>query len=176
MQAGARHVHQGALRLVVAALVAAVPVRLHAQSAAADTEHAAVLAVAQRALDAIGTRDTAAARATMLPTAQLHAIPGAGAGSGAPLAPRRSTVDEFVASLGAGTQKFLERIWKPTVLVHGTIAHVWAPYDFHVDGKFSHCGVDSFMLGRVAEEWKIIELAYTVERTGCAPSPLGEPK
>ena len=52
---------------------------------------------------------------------------------------------------------------------------VWAPYDFHVNGAFSHCGVDVFSLVRTAEGWRIAAVAYTVEREGCAPSPLGPP-
>ena len=57
--------------------------------------------------------------------------------------------------------------------MHGPIASVWTPYDFWVDGKFSHCGIDIFDLVKTAEGWKISGLTYTVERTGCAPSPLG---
>jgi len=50
---------------------------------------------------------------------------------------------------------------------------VWTPYDFWVDGKFSHCGIDIFDLVKTAEGWKISGATYTVERTGCAASPLG---
>jgi hypothetical protein len=64
-------------------------------------------------------------------------------------------------------------MWNPEVRVHGPIASVWTAYDFWVDGKFSHCGVDVFDLVKTAEGWKISGGAYTVERTGCAPSPLG---
>jgi hypothetical protein len=50
---------------------------------------------------------------------------------------------------------------------------VHAPYDFHIDGKFSHCGTDVFTLVRAKGEWRIVSIVYTVQRTGCAPSPLG---
>jgi hypothetical protein len=37
---------------------------------------------------------------------------------------------------------YRERYWSPTVLVRGSIAVVWAPYEFWIDGRTSHCGVD----------------------------------
>ena len=54
-----------------------------------------------------------------------------------------------------------ERIWNPEVRVNGLIATVWAPYDFWIDGKFSHCGVDQFDLIKTEEGWKIAGGVYT---------------
>ena len=56
--------------------------------------------------------------------------------------------------------------------VHGLIATVWAPYDFWIDGKLSHCGIDAFDLIKTEDGWKIAGGVYTVE-SNCAPSPLG---
>ncbi len=86
---------------------------------------------------------------------------------------RASAVEDYLKSLGGRKQDNRERIWSPEVRVHGPIASVWTPYDFWVDGKFSHCGIDIFDLVKTAEGWKISALTYTVERAGCAPSPLG---
>jgi hypothetical protein len=36
--------------------------------------------------------------------------------------------------------------------------------------------VDAFDLVKTPEGWKIAGGVYTVERTGCPPSPLGPPK
>ena len=65
-----------------------------------------------------------------------------------------------------------ERIWNAEVRVNGLIATVTAPYDFWIDGKFSHCGVDSFDFIKTGDGWKIAGGVYTVEQK-CAPSPLG---
>jgi hypothetical protein len=67
----------------------------------------------------------------------------------------------------------LERMWDARVLIHGRIAVLWTPYDFHRDGKFSHCGVDAFSLVKTDDGWKIAGFIYTVEPEGCRPSPLG---
>ena len=92
--------------------------------------------------------------------------------NGQPLTRAASTQD-CLDSLAKGQQAYRERMWNPEVRVHGPIASVWTPYDFWVNGKFSHCGVDAFDLVNTSEGWKISGGIYTVERTGCAPSPLG---
>ena len=60
----------------------------------------------------------------------------------------------------------------PEVRLHGTVATVWTPYDFWIDGKFSHCGIDAFDLVKTASGWKIAGVVFTVEPK-CEPSPLG---
>lgn len=135
-------------------------------------EHRDVVESIERLFTAMARRDTVAARAVMAPGSRLYSII-----VGSPSAALRQQSDsEFLASLAVGTERLLERIWTPTVLVRGPVASVWAPYDFHVNGAFSHCGVDSFTLVRVGGDWKVTGITYTVERSGCAPSPLGPPK
>ncbi|MEX0964433.1 MAG: hypothetical protein WDZ52_10400 [Pseudohongiellaceae bacterium] len=80
---------------------------------------------------------------------------------------------EFIQALSNKDAKRLERYWNPTLLIREGIAVFWAPYDFHIDGIFSHCGIDSFQLFRSAGVWKIGSSSYTVERQNCEPSPLG---
>lgn len=70
--------------------------------------------------------------------------------------------------------KFTERIWDPLILVDEQIAAVWASYDFHVDGEFSHCGIDLFNLLYDEGKWKIANSSWTVIKDGCEPSPLGD--
>ncbi|MFC1562111.1 nuclear transport factor 2 family protein [candidate division KSB1 bacterium] len=80
---------------------------------------------------------------------------------------------EFIENITGSQEKLLERMWDPQVFIHGRIAMVWAPYDFHRNGEFSHCGVDLFSLFKTDDGWKITSTAYTVETAGCAESPLG---
>lgn len=61
-----------------------------------------------------------------------------------------------------------ERIWDPTVLVHETMAVVWAPYDIYADGTLIHCGVDMFELFKIDGQWMINNTSYTAEPEGCA--------
>ena len=88
---------------------------------------------------------------------------------------RRRSTRESLERMKTSTSRNKERYWNPTILVHRDIAHFWAPYSFDVDGKRSHCGVDSFSLARVDGQWILTNNAWTVEPPErCAE--LGEPK
>ena len=131
-----------------------------------------VIGVVQDLLRAISTRDSALARRLVLPGAQLASIPDP---AGPTNAGRTQTDSQFVAMLGGTKQRLLERMWNPTVFLQGSLAVVRTPYDFHIDGAFSHCGVDVFTLVRSKSEWRVTHVVYTVQRQNCAPSPLGPP-
>lgn len=60
-----------------------------------------------------------------------------------------------------------ERIRFDVVKIDGPLAIVWTPYQFYYKGKFSHCGVDSYQLLRVAGGWKIQYLIDTRRKGGC---------
>ena len=53
----------------------------------------------------------------------------------------------------------------------GSLATVWAAYDFHFGQTFSHCGVDAVQLLRTAQGWRIMSIADTFVREGCVPRP-----
>lgn len=67
----------------------------------------------------------------------------------------------------------VERYWEPTVLIHGRLATVWTPYDFHSDGQFSHCGINNFSLLKTGDGWVITGVVFSIETEDCEPSPLG---
>lgn len=135
-------------------------------------DSAEVVRVSEALMTAISTRDSAAARVVLLPGAILAAAPD----PEAPTAARVQADAAFLTTLATSPVRFLERIWQPTVRITGTVAVVSAPYDFHRDGVFSHCGTDVLTLTKAQGRWRIASVIYTVQRTGCAPSPLGPPK
>ena len=89
--------------------------------------------------------------------------------------PIKMELRDFLNAIGSGKVVWKERIWNASVLVHGAIAVVWAPYDFHNNGSFSHCGYDSFSLLKTADGWKITYISDTRETQGCE-NPLGPPQ
>ena len=139
---------------------------------AQDADRTAILVVVQTFLDVVGSRDIEAARRVMLPDGKIVSSRDE---DGKPTH-RMQSHQEFLDSLVKGQGKSLERMWNPEVRIHGSIATVSTPYDFHRDGKFSHCGTDVFNLVKTAEGWRIAGAMWTIQRTGCAPSPLGPPK
>jgi len=159
------------MRACVLLAVALLVFPVAGQGAGPDSEEAAVVAVVQKFFDAMAARDVDAARAVVLPEGRDHSIRE---GAEGPII-RSFTNEDFVARLATGTEKLLERMWEPKVMIHGRIAVLWAPYDFHRNGEFSHCGVDAFTLVRTESGWKISGGVYTVETEDCALSPLGPP-
>ena len=72
---------------------------------------------------------------------------------------------EFVSRQQKGAAD--ERISFETIKIDGPLAIAWTPYKFYYEGKFSHCGVNSFQLVRVDDQWKIQYLIDTRRRQGC---------
>jgi hypothetical protein len=162
------------MRLILAALViACVPATALSQTAAPSADRDAILATVQKFFDTMAAKDAVEARRILMPGGRIFfVVPDE---NNQPTV-RARTFEEYLDRLPGQKQKLLERFWNPDVRIHGFIAVVWAPYDFWTDGKFSHCGVDSFDFVKTPEGWKISGGIYTVERTGCVPSPLGPVK
>ena len=87
----------------------------------------------------------------------------------------RMTVAEYLESMAQRDDQLLERIWDVEVLEHNRLATVWTPYDFWLNGEFSHCGTNSFSLIRDESGWRIAGVVYSIETETCKPSPLGPP-
>jgi hypothetical protein len=68
-----------------------------------------------------------------------------------------------------GNPKYLEKIDErntiESIQLSGPMAVVWCPYEFYLDGKFSHKGVNSITLIKSGREgWKICGLIDTREK------------
>lgn len=62
---------------------------------------------------------------------------------------------------------FEERLNAIAVYANGELGNVLTPYTFFINGKLSHCGVNSFQLLKVDKEWKIINIVDTRKNEGC---------
>ena len=72
---------------------------------------------------------------------------------------------ESISKLPVGAAD--EQVIFDMVKIDAALASVWTPYKFFFNGKFSHCGVNSFQLVRLNNEWKIQYLIDTRRRAGC---------
>jgi hypothetical protein len=70
---------------------------------------------------------------------------------------------EFYKSIASipANMKFEEKILSYNIQIDGTMAHVWAPYEFYLNDKLSHSGVNTFTLFKEKDTWKIIYLIDT---------------
>ncbi|NNM34279.1 MAG: DUF4440 domain-containing protein [Gemmatimonadetes bacterium] len=132
-------------------------------------EVARVEAVAEALLRGISEGNAELLDGVLHPDAYLMAVPDEGTA-------RRQERAEFIRSVGDSGGRYLERMWEPRTEVSGPVATVWTPYDFHIDGQFSHCGIDAFQLIRQDDRWVVLSVVYTMRRgDDCDPSPLGPP-
>ncbi|GMQ82728.1 MAG: hypothetical protein BMS9Abin05_2188 [Rhodothermia bacterium] len=142
------------------------------KTALAQNEETLVLSSVQQFFDGMAAADSVASRALLMEGGQFHSVRQDPDG----LFVRRSTFEEYLSDIASNANAFLERMWDPQVSVNGRLAVVTTPYDFHINGEFTHCGTDVFNLIKTDTGWRISSVMYTVERTGCPPSPLGDPK
>lgn len=82
---------------------------------------------------------------------------------------RNEKFDDFLKSVLSipEDKKFEEKLLDYIIKVDGNMANVWMPYEFWLNGEFSHCGVNSFQLFNDNGRWKIIYIIDTRRKTGC---------
>lgn len=70
---------------------------------------------------------------------------------------------EFYKSIASipSDMKFQEKILSYNIQIDGTMAHAWTPYEFYINDKLSHTGVNAFTLFKEKDSWKIIYLIDT---------------
>lgn len=127
----------------------------------AQTPADSAKAVITSLFTAMKNSDGAALRACFADSAILQTILATGV-------VRTQSVDEFVRQVGSLPKEAAdEQITFEVVKTDEALASVWTPYRFYFNGKFSHCGANSFQLVRLHSIWKIQYLIDTRRRQGC---------
>lgn len=128
------------------------------------SEETELLAVMDAYMRAISTQDFAAMAASQTPEGMSYRVRRRDDGGWDVVARPNSY---WVAPERADSRTYRERYWSPTVLIRGGMAMVWAPYEFRIEGKTSHCGVDAFSFVRLDGTWKVSNSMWTVEPQAC---------
>ncbi|MBK7906071.1 MAG: nuclear transport factor 2 family protein [Gemmatimonadetes bacterium] len=142
---------------------------LSSSASAQSAEHDAAYRVITRLFDAMRARDTAAMRAAFVSNASTQTLTRDSV--------RFETIDGWLTSIGRAPAGLLldERIANPVIHVDGDLASIWVDYWFFAGDRFSHCGVDAFLLARHSGEWRVFGLVDTRRTQGCAPAPTRRP-
>ena len=127
-------------------------------------EKVAVLAAMDRYMTAISAKDYATMIAMNMPNSMTWSARPGKDGKVEPV-PRPNNFWTDPANQNSNAHR--ERYWSPTVLMRGPLAVVWAPYEFWVNGKTSHCGVDVFDFVKVEGKWRVANAMWTVEAAAC---------
>ncbi|WP_345123398.1 nuclear transport factor 2 family protein [Hymenobacter antarcticus] len=144
-------------------LAASAPSPAQAQKPSSDTE--AVKNVITTFFDGMRRGDSTMVRRTLAPAAVFH---GFGGKPGQTPTLEVESINGFLKAVGTPhAQVWDERVEFERVLIDANLASVWAPYEFYLGSKFSHCGYDSFQLVKLADGWKIAHVIDTRRKEKC---------
>jgi len=134
-----------------------------AQKASPETE--AVKQTITSFFDGMRRGDSTLVRRTLAPGAVFH---GLGGKPSQPVALQTESISGFLKAVGTPhPEVWDERVQFERVLIDAYLASVWAPYEFYLGSKFSHCGYDSFQLVKLADGWKIAHIIDTRRKEKC---------
>ncbi len=134
-------------------------------SAFSQQEEAEVEAVIKKMFDGMRNKDPEAIAKAFSKDAIMQTVIAKPEGSEV----GSNSVEDFVKRIAAAPAETQldERILDYQIKVDGTMASAWTPYRFYANGNFSHCGVNSFQLVKMAEGWKIVYIIDTRRKEPC---------
>ncbi len=140
-----------------------------------SSEREAILAVAELAFAAVRSGKPDDWRAIQLAEGSQISFRAHASGEPGKLEFRMSNNEESASGMQVDSQQS-DELWtaEPTVLVRGPIAVVWGEYEFRIDGKFAHCGIDAIDMVKIEGEWKIANWMWTVEKDNCPSAPKSQ--
>ncbi len=82
---------------------------------------------------------------------------------------KKMNAQKFITAIAnkPSDQHWNEKLLSFTITANEEIANAWTPYEFYLNGNYSHCGVNIFQLYNDGNGWKIIAVADTRHRDPC---------
>ena len=131
----------------------------------AQDDETAIKTVINNMFDGMRKTDSVLIRSAFAPKAILQTIAKNKEGK---ISVRSEVLDSFIITVTRPHKEvYDERIIFDLVKVDAELAIAWTPYQFFIDEKFSHCGVNSFQLVKIEGQWKIQYLIDTRRRQDC---------
>ncbi|RMD88154.1 MAG: DUF4440 domain-containing protein [Alphaproteobacteria bacterium] len=152
---------------VLLLLVLLRPVSVTARDGGAEAS-AAVRATIEAFFDAMSAHDADAMAALLVEGGVAATVREHGDGDAETQA-RIIPLAELPRIFAGNTDAIRERIWDAEIRIDDSIATVWAPYDFHLNGDFDHCGFDAFQLLKLDGRWRIVSIVWTSRTQDCPP-------
>lgn len=136
-----------------------------AQKPKPENPEKAIKTVINRFFDGLEKGDTTLLKSSCTPTMLLQTYTTDKEGK---MQVYTEELADFLAMVGSpSTDKYEERIKFEAIHAEKSLASVWTPYSFYINGKRSHCGTNSFQLVKTADGWKIQYIIDTRRKQGC---------
>jgi hypothetical protein len=146
-------------------LILLLSIFLSIQCMAQNAEETEVKACIDKLFKAMQIGDSALAKSCFDPSARLQS---------AIVNPKtkktileNEPIDSFLVQISSIKKNKIvieERVIKYDMKIDYPLATVWADYEFYVNEKLSHIGVDAFQLFKSESGWKIIQICDTKRR------------
>jgi hypothetical protein len=149
----------------ILSILAILFLNIQSISAQSDDEKA-IKATISQLFDGMRKSDSSMVRAVFQPHAQMQTM-FMNSKTNKPQLDTEKSVDGFVKTIGTPHKELYdERLLSWDIKIDGVMAVVWTPYEFWLGDKYSHCGVDMYVLFKGEQGWKITYLADT-RRKNC---------
>ncbi|MEE9208678.1 MAG: hypothetical protein V3U67_09990 [Gemmatimonadota bacterium] len=152
-----------ALAVTVLAGLGAVPA--NAQWAEEEEAKAAAMEVITGLFDAMRAADSAAVRAAFHSDVQIASSFSNGEGVAGV---QYGEIEGFVQGVGGAAHgDWDEQVGETELRAYDNLVTAAMPYVFNFKGEVSHCGVNTFQIGKIGEEWKVVGIIDTRRTEGC---------
>jgi hypothetical protein len=132
-----------------------------------SNDESAVRAVIDRLFTGMRKADSSMVQSVFLPTSTLTSV-----STKKSVMIQETSIAKFVTSIGRQKPGVLdERLASYDIKTEPLLATAWTPYVFYLNGKKSHCGVNTFTLVKMDDKWSILSIIDTRRTETCPDLP-----
>ncbi|QKZ11336.1 hypothetical protein [Spirosoma sp. KUDC1026] len=132
-----------------------------------SNDETAVRAVIDRLFTGMRKADSSMVQSVFLPTSTLTSV-----SMKKSVMIQETAIAKFVTSIGRQKPGSLdERLASYDIKTEPLLATAWTPYVFYLNGKKSHCGVNTFTLVKMDDKWYIHSIIDTRRTETCPDLP-----
>ena len=152
-----KNIHKSAFLLLIATFIAG--------SVSAQTAEDSIKAVINKMFLGMKDSDTVMVKSCFTESAVLQTFGKNKEGKTIITTETPGDFAKIIATIPKGAAD--EQIVFKDLKIDGPMAAVWTPFKLYFNGKFYSCGINSFQLVRLNNEWKIQYILDTRRKTNC---------
>ena len=132
----------------------------------AQTDEEQIKASINQVFDGMRKNDSSLVHAALHPSCTLKSIGKSKTGE---VRLQEDTILSWLKQIGTKREGVVldERLTSYDVKVDGEMAMAWTPYEFYVNEKFNHCGVNVFTMIKTDIGWKSVGIVDTRRKENC---------
>lgn len=132
----------------------------------AQSNEEQIKASINQVFDGMRKNDTTLIRQVLYPSCFLKSVVKTKTGE---VKLQEDQIIDWLKSVGTKREGVMldERLTSYDIKIDGDMAVAWTPYEFYVNDKFNHCGVNVFTMMKTDKGWKIIGIVDTRRKDDC---------